>query len=191
MSFPTNAVISKLALVEGGKMFIEYHQSSSSIEETSCTKLTLMEESSLATELHSRVGSMNCLINQSDELSIRFRPESLLQPTSECYSFSDAESWGSVRNEEGSESMCGSPNDSEMSISSIQSDKQKSSKESKATRPGRLGDPRMNRAVQAKLDNPDIPLISALVRGGFVFPGLEESKGQLSLVKDIDNVTGK
>lgn len=191
MSFPTNAVISKLALVEGGKMFIEYHQSSSSIEETSCTKLTLMEESSLATELHSRVGSMNCLINQSDELSIRFRPESLLQPTSECYSFSDAESWSSVRNEEGSESMCCSPNDSEMSISSIPSDKQKISKESKATRPGRLGDPRMNRAVQAKLDNPDIPLISALVRGGFVFPGLEESKGQLSLVKDIDNVTGK
>lgn len=202
MNVPTKSVIRKLVLVEGSKIYIEYHQSSSSIEETSCTKLTLVEESSLANEMQPRAGSVSCLVNKSDERNIRLRPESFPQPASECHSFFDVESWGSIRNEEGSGSVCCSPNVSEISTSSIQSDKnpytdsmesygKKNSNESKANRPGRLGDPRMNRAVQAKLDNPDIPLISALVRGGFVFPGLEESKGQLSSVKDIDNVTGE
>ena len=49
----------------------------------------------------------------------------------------------------------------------------------------------MNRAVKAKLENPDMPLITALVTGGFVFPDLDNLDGQLGSVKDTDNVTGK
>ena len=54
---------------------------------------------------------------------------------------------------------------------------------------GRCGDPRMNRAVQAKIDNPHMPLMTALLRGGFVFPALDEPGVKLSAVKDTDNVT--
>lgn len=35
--------------------------------------------------------------------------------------------------------------------------------------PGAAGDPRMNLAVQAKLDNPDLSTLAALTKGGFVF----------------------
>jgi len=55
--------------------------------------------------------------------------------------------------------------------------------------PGRIGDPRMNRAVQAKMDNPNLSLVAALVAGGFVFPDLEVPGLKLSTVKDTDNVT--
>eukprot|EP00804_Cyclotella_cryptica_P001423 CCRYP_003676-RA/>CCRYP_003676-RA protein AED:0.16 eAED:0.16 QI:336/0.8/0.83/1/0.8/0.66/6/0/484 len=200
LTVPSESVVRKIMLLEGDKMFMEYHQTNLSIDEAISDKVTLIEESSKwASEVQPQRSDLaSCFSDHSDER----KPESLLQPGSETYSFSVPGPWGNTRNDEFSESKCGSPNVSDISTSSIQSDKnfsndntesfgKKSSKSSKANRPGRLGDPRMNRAVQAKLDNPDISLVTALVRGGFVFPGLEESKGQLSLVKDIDNVTAK
>mmetsp|Transcript_17773 Transcript_17773/g.31317 ORF Transcript_17773/g.31317 Transcript_17773/m.31317 type:complete len:393 (-) Transcript_17773:188-1366(-) len=57
------------------------------------------------------------------------------------------------------------------------------------THPGRIGDPRMNRAVQAKIDYPNLSLVAALVAGGFVFPDLDVPGMKLSTVKDTDNVT--
>lgn len=59
----------------------------------------------------------------------------------------------------------------------------------KSNRHGRSGDPRMTMAVQAKLDNPDMPLVDALVEGGFVFPELDAPGVKISNVKDTDNVT--
>lgn len=55
--------------------------------------------------------------------------------------------------------------------------------------PGRLGDPRMNMAVAAKLNDPDLPLLDALLAGGFVFPDLHVPRVKVSTVKDTDNVT--
>ena len=59
----------------------------------------------------------------------------------------------------------------------------------KSNRHGRSGDPRMTMAVQAKLDNPDMPLVDALVEGGFIFPELDAPGVKISNVKDTDNVT--
>jgi hypothetical protein len=52
---------------------------------------------------------------------------------------------------------------------------------------GRKSDPRMDRAVQAKLDDPSLPLLDALRLGGFIFPELDCSILQYSL-QDNDNV---
>ncbi len=54
---------------------------------------------------------------------------------------------------------------------------------------GRSGDPRMNRAVSAKLQNPQLPLVTALLEGGFVFPSLDEPCVKVSAVLDTDGVT--
>ena len=55
---------------------------------------------------------------------------------------------------------------------------------------GVSGDPRMNRAVQAKLDSPNLPLVIALVKGGFVFNDMANSpEVSLSDVRDTDNIT--
>ena len=40
---------------------------------------------------------------------------------------------------------------------------------------GRKSDPRMDRAVQLKLDDPSLPLLDALRQGGFVFPNLSDT----------------
>ena len=45
----------------------------------------------------------------------------------------------------------------------------------------------MNLAVQTKLDNPELPLLTCLTRGGFVFNNLAVTN--VSSVKDIDGVT--
>merc|ERR1712087_603168 len=56
--------------------------------------------------------------------------------------------------------------------------------------PGRVGDPRMNRAVQAKLDNPELSLLDSLVQGGFNFPELfSKTETKTSDIKDTDGVT--
>mmetsp|Transcript_5545 Transcript_5545/g.9926 ORF Transcript_5545/g.9926 Transcript_5545/m.9926 type:complete len:425 (+) Transcript_5545:476-1750(+) len=57
------------------------------------------------------------------------------------------------------------------------------------TKHGRSGDPRMNRAVQAKVDNPDLSLVAALMEGGFVFNNLEAPGVKISTVTDAENVT--
>merc|ERR1712086_636875 len=55
---------------------------------------------------------------------------------------------------------------------------------------GASGDPRMNRAVQAKLDNPNLSLVTALMKGGFVFNDMANSpEVSLSDVRDTDNIT--
>jgi len=57
------------------------------------------------------------------------------------------------------------------------------------TKHGRSGDPRMNRAVQAKVDNPNLSLVAALMAGGFVFNTLDAPGLNMSAVKDAENVT--
>ena len=58
-----------------------------------------------------------------------------------------------------------------------------------ASHPGRHGDPRMNAAVQAKLDNPDLPLLDALATGGFVFKDMNKPGVKSSEAKDAAGVT--
>jgi len=53
---------------------------------------------------------------------------------------------------------------------------------------GRKSDPRMDRAVQAKLDDPALPLLEALRKGGFIFPSLDDSTTPQYTVVDSDNV---
>lgn len=52
---------------------------------------------------------------------------------------------------------------------------------------GRKGDPRMHRAVAARLADPDMTLLDALRRGGFDFP--LDACGHDSTLVDADNVT--
>lgn len=52
---------------------------------------------------------------------------------------------------------------------------------------GRKGDPRMHRAVAARLASPDLPLLDALRQGGFEFP--PASGEQDSTLVDSDGVT--
>lgn len=60
----------------------------------------------------------------------------------------------------------------------------------KSSHPGRVGDPRMNLAVQAKMADPDLSLVAALIAGGFVFgPELNAPGVKVSTVKDVDGVT--
>jgi len=55
---------------------------------------------------------------------------------------------------------------------------------------GASGDPRMNIAVQVKIHNPKLPLVTCLTRGGFVFNGLAVSPGtNVGSVKDMDGIT--
>ena len=53
---------------------------------------------------------------------------------------------------------------------------------------GRKSDPRMDRAVEAKLADPSLPLLDALREGGFVFPSLDDSATPQYTVVDSDNV---
>lgn len=54
---------------------------------------------------------------------------------------------------------------------------------------GRFGDPRMNRAVEAKMISPHLTLVEALVAGGFIFPGIDSPGIKIGDVKDTDSVT--
>uniref|UniRef100_A0A7R9Z5V8 Uncharacterized protein n=1 Tax=Pseudictyota dubia TaxID=2749911 RepID=A0A7R9Z5V8_9STRA len=55
----------------------------------------------------------------------------------------------------------------------------------------RMEDPRMSRAVAAKLDNLELPLEDALAKGGFVFPIVGRELGDACdrKIRDQDNVT--
>lgn len=53
---------------------------------------------------------------------------------------------------------------------------------------GRKSDPRMDRAVQSKLDDPSLSLLDALRQGGFIFPALDDSATPQYTVVDSDNV---
>eukprot|EP01083_Nonionella_stella_P227298 806577_1 len=53
---------------------------------------------------------------------------------------------------------------------------------------GRKSDPRMDKAVQAKLDDPSLPLLDALREGGFIFPAIDDSSTPQYAVVDSDNV---
>ena len=55
--------------------------------------------------------------------------------------------------------------------------------------PGRHGDIRMRRAVEARQKDPNISLLSALLAGGFIFPQIYSPGVKLSKVKDLDGVT--
>eukprot|EP00548_Thalassiothrix_antarctica_P008977 CAMPEP_0194136356 /NCGR_PEP_ID=MMETSP0152-20130528/6382_1 /TAXON_ID=1049557 /ORGANISM="Thalassiothrix antarctica, Strain L6-D1" /LENGTH=517 /DNA_ID=CAMNT_0038832973 /DNA_START=76 /DNA_END=1629 /DNA_ORIENTATION=+ len=51
---------------------------------------------------------------------------------------------------------------------------------------GRKGDPRMHRAVAARLSNPEMPLVDALKEGGFHFPNSDTND---TTIADSDGVT--
>jgi hypothetical protein len=53
-----------------------------------------------------------------------------------------------------------------------------SAKRSKNSNKGRHGDPRMHRAVAARLLNPELSLLEALLEGGFLFPEGTEGSGK-------------
>ena len=53
---------------------------------------------------------------------------------------------------------------------------------------GRRGDPRMHRAVIARLHNPDMSLLDALLTGGFEFPNLDSPGKSDRNIIDKDNV---
>ena len=67
--------------------------------------------------------------------------------------------------------------------------KQTPTKKQASRHPGRHGDPRMNAAVQAKLENPDLPLLDALATGGFVFKDINKPGVKSSEAKDAAGVT--
>jgi len=77
--------------------------------------------------------------------------------------------------------------DPSQSINNITMIRKERSKKKK--HPGRHGDRRMNRAVEAKQKDPNISLLSALLAGGFIFPELYSPGMKLSKVKDTDGVT--
>ena len=55
---------------------------------------------------------------------------------------------------------------------------------------GAAGDPRMNLAVQVKLENPDLPTLAALTKGGYVFDDFANAPGlNRDQIKDTDNIT--
>lgn len=54
---------------------------------------------------------------------------------------------------------------------------------------GKRGDPRMNKAVAAKLENPQISLLDALLVGGFEFPELYKPGITVAAVIDAENVS--
>ena len=56
------------------------------------------------------------------------------------------------------------------------------------TKSGRKSDPRMDRAVRAKLDDAELSLVDALRVGGFVFPDISDSGTPQYSVVDSDNV---
>ncbi|KAL7529173.1 hypothetical protein ACHAXR_002835 [Thalassiosira sp. AJA248-18] len=53
---------------------------------------------------------------------------------------------------------------------------------------GRKSDPRMDHAVQAKLDDPSLSLLDALRAGGFIFPAMDDTGTPQYTVVDSDNV---
>jgi hypothetical protein len=60
----------------------------------------------------------------------------------------------------------------------IQSSVQSKSSSRKISNKGRHGDPRMHRAVAARLLNPELSLLEALLEGGFTFPEGTEGSGK-------------
>mmetsp|Transcript_5297 Transcript_5297/g.7729 ORF Transcript_5297/g.7729 Transcript_5297/m.7729 type:complete len:432 (+) Transcript_5297:151-1446(+) len=75
-------------------------------------------------------------------------------------------------------------------IDHMKTAKKKASNATKqSVQPGRPGDPRMNAAVQAKLEDPDLPLLEALAAGGFVFEDINKPGVKSSEVRDKDGVT--
>ena len=55
--------------------------------------------------------------------------------------------------------------------------------------PGRSGDERMHKAIDARRRNPDISLLDALLAGGFVFPNMYAPGIKSSEAKDIEGVS--
>ena len=53
---------------------------------------------------------------------------------------------------------------------------------------GRRGDPRMHRALAAKVANPKLTLLDALITGGFLFPRLGEPGTSDRTIRDTENV---
>mmetsp|Transcript_19931 Transcript_19931/g.41805 ORF Transcript_19931/g.41805 Transcript_19931/m.41805 type:complete len:670 (+) Transcript_19931:211-2220(+) len=86
-------------------------------------------------------------------------------------------------------SVCGA-----VSSGGSSGDNEKKSKKPPAKGPksmaksGRKSDPRMDRAVQAKLNDPNLSLIDALRKGGFVFPAISDSGKPQYAIVDADNV---
>jgi hypothetical protein len=80
-------------------------------------------------------------------------------------------------------------NSNVVSSSSNATKQELNSKRSKASNKGRHGDPRMHRAVAARLLNPELSLLEALLEGGFCFPEGTEGSGKSDRnIYDADGV---
>ena len=55
--------------------------------------------------------------------------------------------------------------------------------------PGRTGDKRMNKAFDAKKQNPKMSHLDAILAGGFVFPNMYAPGVKLGDAKDLDGVS--
>jgi len=56
---------------------------------------------------------------------------------------------------------------------------------------GWKGDDRMNKAVKARQQDPELPLLAALLQGGFIFPQEPKRGVKDTEVVDTDGVTAK
>lgn len=72
----------------------------------------------------------------------------------------------------------GAEDDNDAASSSDPAKAHPANKRSKTSNKGRHGDPRMHRAVAARLLNPELSLLEALLEGGFVFPEGTEGSGK-------------
>jgi len=80
-------------------------------------------------------------------------------------------------------------NDNSKNNTSRKSRTKPSSKGDGSCKHGRNGNPLMNEAVKAKVNNPNLSLVAALMAGGFVFPDFNAQGISMSEVRDTDNVT--
>ncbi|KAL3780573.1 hypothetical protein HJC23_004165 [Cyclotella cryptica] len=212
---PRNPIIQAWTIDEGGKVHLDYYRNYDNnpiIDRSGCTETTQISYSNVTSSgepsaqpthnIQPCDSAVACLMKQTNASVLPVAAIiSGISSSSKVTPLSPSVGTAipCVGNRIDEDSLCirRSPGGCGKSLSSIQTKSETSAAATSVneanypSHPGRTGDPRMNRAVQAKLENPDMPLITALVLGGFVFPGLDESDGRLGSVTDTDNVTGK
>eukprot|EP00804_Cyclotella_cryptica_P010922 CCRYP_018969-RB/>CCRYP_018969-RB protein AED:0.18 eAED:0.18 QI:628/1/1/1/1/1/5/1207/438 len=210
---PRNPIIQAWTIDEGGKVHLDYYRNYDNnpiIDRSGCTETTQISYSNVTSSgepsaqpthnIQPCDSAVACLMKQTNASVLPVAAIiSGISSSSKVTPLSPSVGTAipCVGNRIDEDSLCirRSPGGCGKSLSSIQTKSETSAAATSVneanypSHPGRTGDPRMNRAVQAKLENPDMPLITALVLGGFVFPGLDESDGRLGSVTDTDNVT--
>ncbi|KAL7483567.1 hypothetical protein ACHAW6_009200 [Cyclotella cf. meneghiniana] len=215
LNLSCNPLIKNWTIDEGGNVSVDYYidyECCPSIDGSAHTKATLIKHTNLesscapsAQPTHKILpndSAVSCLVDCPNKISRINQVEDIVLPSAAMISkISSITETTPLSHAIGTSRPCVGRHINkdcyEKSLHSIltnsdtneKSCEEKSSNDASPSHPGRTGDPRMNRAVKAKLENPSMSLIAALVIGGFVFPDLEKLEGRLSSVKDTDNVT--